>query len=201
MLGDQAQLRLAHSLVISLPGTPVLRYGDEIGMGEDLRLRDRAAIRTPMQWSAEPNAGFSSSDSLVRPVVTRGPFGYRDINVEEQQRNPASLLRWMIRLVRLRKQCPEIGWGDWRIVPSGSRSVLAIEYSWRGNALVVVHNLANAPREAKLRLERRALTSLTDDEQIRAKRDRIHRIALDGYGYRWFRLGDVNQALAREIVG
>jgi maltose alpha-D-glucosyltransferase/alpha-amylase len=201
MLGDEAQLRLAHSIVISLPGTPVLRYGDEIGMGEDLRLRDRAAIRTPMQWSAERNAGFSSSDSPVRPLVARGPFAYCDVNVEEQQRNPDSLLRWMIGLVRLRKQCPEIGWGDWRIVPSGSRSVLAIEYSWRGNTLVMVHNLASAPREAKLRLERGTLTSLTDVEQIRANRDRIHRVALDGYDCRWFRLGDVNQALAREIVG
>src|SRR6478672_9247124 len=76
MLGDQARLRLAYSLVLSLPGTPVLRYGDEIGMGDDLRLKDRAAIRTPMQWSNERNAGFSRAETLARPVISRGAFGY-----------------------------------------------------------------------------------------------------------------------------
>src|SRR4029079_15006852 len=152
MLGDAQQLRLAYSIVLSLPGTPVLRYGDEIGMGENLRLRDRAAVRTPMQWSAERNAGFSQADALVRPVVSRGPFAYENVNVEEQQREPDSLLRWMTGMIRLRKQCPEIGWGDWRIVPTGSRSVLAIAYTWRGNTIVTVHNLAQEAREARLRL-------------------------------------------------
>jgi len=200
MLGDATRLRLAYSLVLSLPGTPVLHYGDEIGMGEDLRLRDRAAVRTPMQWSAERNAGFSQADSLVRPVVSRGPFSYENVNVEEQQREPDSLLRWMTGMIRLRKQCPEIGWGDWRIVPTGSRSVLAIAYCWRGNTIVSVHNLAGAPREAKLRLGGGTLTNLMDVEEIRAGRDGVHRVALEAYGYRWLRLGHVNQALAREVV-
>jgi maltose alpha-D-glucosyltransferase/alpha-amylase len=200
MLGDAMRLRLAHSLVLSLPGTPVLRYGDEIGMGEDLRLRDRAAIRTPMQWSAGPNAGFSRAASLARPLVSRGPFAYDTINVEEQQRARDSLLRWTTGMIRLRKQCPEIGWGDWRIVPTGSRSVLALAYTWRGNTIVSVHNLAHAAREARLRLGGGTLTNLVDVEEIRATQDGVHRVTLDGYGYRWLRLGDTNQALAREIV-
>jgi len=201
MLGDRVRLRLAHSLVLSFPGTPVLRYGDEIGMGEDLGLNDRSAIRTPMQWSSERNAGFSRADSLVRPLVSRGPFASNNVNVEEQQRDPDSLLRWITDMVRLRKQCPEIGWGDWRIVPSGSRNVLAIGYAWRGNTIVSVHNLAQAAREAKLRLGGGTLTDLIDVEEIRAGRDGVHRFTLNAYGYRWLRLGRVNQALAREIIG
>jgi maltose alpha-D-glucosyltransferase / alpha-amylase len=201
MLGDRTRLRLAHSLVLSLPGTPVLRYGDEIGMGEDLRLQDRSAIRTPMQWSSERNAGFSRADSLVRPLVSRGPFASDNVNVEEQQRDPDSLLRWITDMVRLRKQCPEIGWGDWRIVPSGSRNVLAIAYTWRGNTIVSVHNLAQAAREAKLRLGGGTLTDLIDVEEIRAGRDGVHRFTLNASGYRWLRLGRINQALAREIIG
>jgi maltose alpha-D-glucosyltransferase/alpha-amylase len=200
MLGDELRLRLAHSLVLALPGTPVLRYGDEIGMGEDLRLHDRTAIRTPMQWSNEMNAGFSRADSLVRPLVSRGPFAYDNVNVEAQQRDPGSLLRWITDMVRLRKQCPEIGWGDWRILPSGSRNVLAIAYTWRGNTIVSVHNLARAAREAKLRLGGGTLTDLIDDEEVRGGRDRVHRLTLDAYGYRWLRLGRTNQALARETV-
>jgi maltose alpha-D-glucosyltransferase/alpha-amylase len=201
MLGDAMRLRLAYSLVLSLPGTPVLHYGDELGMGEDLRLRDRAAVRTPMQWSAERNAGFSDADSLVRPVVSRGPFAYEKVNVEAQQRDPDSLLRWMTGMIRVRKQCPEIGWGDWRIVPTGSRNVLAIAYTWRGNTIVTVHNLAQAPREAKLRLGGGVLANLVDVEEVRATQGGVHRVTLDAYGYRWFRLGATNQALAREITG
>jgi maltose alpha-D-glucosyltransferase/alpha-amylase len=200
MLGDPMRLRLAHNLVLSLPGTPVLHYGDEIGMGEDLRLEDRAAVRTPMQWSAERNAGFSHSDSVVRPLVSRGPFGYETINVEEQQRDPGSLLRWITAMIRLRKQCPEVGWGDWRIVPTGSRNVLAIAYTWRGNTIVTMHNLAHEAREARLRVGGGTLTNLVDVEEIHAEQDGVHRVTLDAYGYRWLRLGATNQALAREII-
>jgi maltose alpha-D-glucosyltransferase/alpha-amylase len=153
-----------------------------------------------MQWSAERNAGFSQADALVRPVVSRGPFAYENVNVEEQQREPDSLLRWMTGMIRLRKQCPEIGWGDWRTVPTGSRSVLAIAYTWRGNTIVTVHNLAQEAREARLRLGGGTLTNLVDAEEIRAPQDGVHRVTLDAYGYRWLRLGDTNQALARKVI-
>jgi maltose alpha-D-glucosyltransferase / alpha-amylase len=201
MLGDPRRLRLAYSLVFSLPGTPVLRYGDEIGMGEDLRLRERYAIRTPMQWSSEPNAGFSTAERLVRPVIRDGPYGYEHVNVEEQRREPESLLQWTARMIRLRKQCPEVGWGDWRIVPTGSSSVLAIEYRWRGNTIVCLHNLDDVAQETRLRLGGGTLANLVDVEEVRAGRDGVHRVAVEPYGYRWFRLGDVTQALARESVG
>jgi maltose alpha-D-glucosyltransferase/alpha-amylase len=154
-----------------------------------------------MQWSSETNGGFSRADSLVRPLVSRGPFGYANVNVEQQQRDPDSLLRWMTSMIRLRKQCPEIAWGDWRIIPSGSRNVLAIAYEWRGNTIVTVHNLAPVERQARIGLGGGRLTNLGEVDEIRAGRDRVHRLTLEPYGYRWLRLGRVNQALAREIVG
>ncbi|HZR94586.1 MAG TPA: alpha-amylase family protein [Gaiellaceae bacterium] len=199
MLGDARRLQLAYSLVLSLPGTPVLRYGDEIGMGDDLRLKERAAVRTPMQWSAAPNAGFSTADRLVRPVVSKGLFDYARVNVEQQERDPDSLLRFMIRMIRLRKQCPEIGWGEWRIVPTRTPSVLAVAYDWRGTTIVCVHNLAAEPREVTLSLGSEPLSDLVDVEEITADGGR-HRLALGPYGYRWLRLGALDRALARESV-
>ena len=198
MLGDSRRLQLAYSLVLSLPGTPVLRYGDEIGMGEDLRLKERNAIRTPMQWSARRNAGFSTAERLVRPVVARGPYGFDRVNVEEQQRQNDSLLRWTMRMIQLRKQCPEIGWGEWRLVPAGSSSVLALEHRGRGNAVVCVHNLAPDVRDATLRIGGGTLVDLRHPEELPSDGSGTHHVALDPYGYRWFRRGEISQALARD---
>jgi maltose alpha-D-glucosyltransferase / alpha-amylase len=197
MLQDPRRLQLAYSLVLSMPGSPVLRYGEEIGMGDNLRLRERYAIRTPMQWSAEPNGGFSTAAKLIRPLVDQGAFGYERVNVEQQLRDDGSLLRWMIRMIRLRKQCPEIGWGEWRILPSGARSVLAAEYRWRGSTIVCVHNLSSEPQEAAVRAGGELFADLLDVEEIAAEPRGVHRIPLEPYGYRWFRVGALNQALAR----
>jgi maltose alpha-D-glucosyltransferase / alpha-amylase len=196
MLGDPRLLRLAHSLVMSLPGTPVLRYGDEIGMGENLRLKERAAIRTPMQWSSEPNGGFSTAERLVRAPVD-GPYGSDVVNVERQRRDPDSLLRWTIRMIRLRKECPEIGWGSWEILPTGSRAVLGVSYSWRGNTVVCLHNLASEPQRVRVRAGGGVLDDLAHDEQLRVRRGGVHELVLDGFDYRWYRIGGANQALAR----
>ncbi len=201
MLDDRRRLELAQSLVLSLPGTPVLRYGDEIGMGDDLRLKERAAIRTPMQWSSERNGGFSTAETLVRPVIARGAYGYEQVNVEQQQRDPGSLLRWTARMIRLRKECPEIGWGEWRVVPTGARAVLALEYRWRGSTIVCVHNLDGEAREARIRLGRGMLTNLADVEEFGSDGRGQHRIPLEPYGYRWFRYGEQSRALARERFG
>jgi maltose alpha-D-glucosyltransferase / alpha-amylase len=197
MLGDERRLRLAYNVLLSLPGTPVLRYGDEIGMGDDLRLKERAAIRTPMQWSEEPNAGFSTSETIVRPVVRRGAYSYEHVNVEQQRRDQGSLLQWTARMIRLRKQCPEIGWGEWRVVPARAPSVLALEYRWRGNTILCVHNFDAEACEARLDVGGGMLTDLLEVEEVASGAGGIHRISLDGYGSRWYRLGRVNQALAR----
>ena len=151
MLGDRRRLELAYSLMFSLPGTPVLYYGDEIGMGDDLTLPERDSVRTPMQWSSDRNAGFSTADKLVAPVVATGPYGYENVNVERQRRDPDSLLRWMTRLIRLRIECPEIGWGDWKLVATRSPHVLALLYRWRGTAVLCLHNFDEQPHEVTLR--------------------------------------------------
>src|SRR5690606_3243239 len=116
MLGNRPQMELAYSLLFSLPGTPVMRYGDEIGMGENLALKEREAVRTPMQWSDDFQAGFSTSKKLVNPIIDQGPYNYMQVNVEAQRRDPNSLLNWTTTMIRLRKECPEIGWGDWKII-------------------------------------------------------------------------------------
>jgi maltose alpha-D-glucosyltransferase/alpha-amylase len=203
MLGDRRRIELAYSLLFSLPGTPVLRYGDEIGMGDNLRLRERMAIRTPMQWSAGHQAGFSSADRTVAPVIQRGLYSADNVNVEQQWRDPSSLLRWTSRLIRARKACPEIGWGTWDIVPTRPPNVLAIEYAWRGTSLVCLHNLAGHPVEVSLRPstdERGILANVITDEISTAGRDGVHRIDLDAYDYRWYRVGGLEYAIEREAA-
>jgi maltose alpha-D-glucosyltransferase/alpha-amylase len=203
MLGDRRRIELAYSLLFSLPGTPVLRYGDEIGMGDNMRLRERTAIRTPMQWSSGHQAGFSSADRTVVPVIQRGLYSAENVNVEQQWRDPSSLLRWTSRLIRARKACPEIGWGTWDIIPTRPPNVLAIEYAWRGTSLVCVHNLAGHPVEVSLRPstdERGILANVITDEISTAGRDGIHRIDLDAYDYRWYRVGGLEYAIEREAA-
>jgi maltose alpha-D-glucosyltransferase/alpha-amylase len=199
MLGERRRIELAYSLLLSLPGTPVLRYGDEIGMGDNLTLPERASVRTPMQWSEEQNAGFSFADRLVRPVVSKGVYSFANVNVESQRRDPESLLRWLIGMIRLRKECPEIGWGSWRILPTRSPHVLALYYRWRGNGIVCVHNFAGEPTEVSIRVADEGgdlLTDLVGDDVSRAGRG-THRIGLDAYGYRWYRVGGLEYALRR----
>lgn len=198
MLGNQRQLELAYSLLFSLPGTPVMRYGDEIGMGDDLRLKERDAVRTPMHWSDGPQAGFSTAEKLVHPVIDHGPYGFQEVNVEAQRRDPNSLLNWTASMIRLRKECPEIGWGDWKILSTGSPHVLAMRYEWRGNALVVLHNFDEKPHEVRIKPATAGgerLFNLLSEDQSAANGAGTHRISVEAYGYRWYRVGGLNRAL------
>ena len=191
MLGDRRRLELAYSLMFSLPGTPVVYYGEEIGMGDNLALPERRAVRTPMQWSAEPNAGFTAGEKPVTPVVSGGPYGYETVNVDSQQRDPDSLLRWMTRMIRLRTQCPEIGWGECEPISTRSPHVLALLYRWRGSAVLCVHNFDEHPREVTLRLKGEGADRLVDliGDGRSESREGAHRLSLDALGYRWFGLG------------
>jgi maltose alpha-D-glucosyltransferase / alpha-amylase len=203
MLGERRRQELAYSLMFSLPGTPVLYYGDEIGMGDDLSLPERRAVRTPMQWSSEPNAGFSSGESLVEPVVSRGPYGYEHVNVERQRRDPDSLLRWMTRMIRLRTECPEIGWGAWELVATRSPHVLAIRYEWRGSSVLCVHNLDEHPHDVTLRLPPGSgtLVDLISDDRSEPNERGAYRISLDALGYHWYAVGRPDAAPHRRISG
>jgi maltose alpha-D-glucosyltransferase/alpha-amylase len=199
--GDQRRLELAYSLLFTLPGTPVIRYGDEIGMGDDLSLPEREAARTVMQWSNSANGGFSIARRIATPVIADGPFGYPHVNVAEQRRDPGSLLNWTERLIRLRKECPELGWGAWRALDPGTPGVLALRFDWRGNAVVAVHNLAAEARETTLKLpdhKGEKLVNLLAYDNSAPDRRGTHKIELPAYGYRWYRVGSLNDLQTRE---
>ncbi len=188
--GDERRIKLAFSLMFALPGTPVIWYGDEIGMGDDLSLPERNSVRTPMQWADEPNAGFStaSTKNLVRPVVSRGSFRYRDVNVAAQRDLDSSLMDTVQRLVRTRRSCPEVGWGECRVIDTDETGVLALRYDWRGESLLIVHNLADQEAEVKVGFEgAKRLKPLFSNRDDRTMRDAAKPIPLDPYGFRWFR--------------
>ncbi len=206
MLGsDRRRFELAYSLMLTLPGTPVLRYGDEIAMGDDLRLPERNCARTPMQWSDEPHGGFTVSDKPVMPVITGGPYGYEHVNVAAQRRDPNSTLNWLERACRMRKEVPEVGWGDFEVLPSADPAVLSLRYEWRNNAVLFVHNLGADPRELTIKQEAIGkdgdlLVNLLAEDHSRVDSRGRHQILLEPYGYRWYRVGGLDYLLKRSEV-
>jgi maltose alpha-D-glucosyltransferase/alpha-amylase len=203
MLGSRQEIELAYSLMFSLPGTPVIRYGDEIGMGDDLSLPEREAVRTPMQWSAEKGAGFSKASRLVHPIIDEGFYSFTHVNVENQRRDPNSLLNWMTSLIRLRKECPEIGFGTWEVLDLGYPSVLVMCYSWGGHSLLIFHNFQEKPLEVVLdnrKVKEERLIDLMKNVESVADEKGKHTIILEAYGYRWFRAGEIDRPL-KEGVG
>ncbi len=189
--GDRRRLELAYSLQFTLPGTPVLRYGEEIGMGDDLDLPERNAIRTPMQWSAEPNAGFSTASpaQLVRPLVHDGRFSPEKVNVNEQRRDPDSLLNWQERVLRTLRECPEVGENSCEVLDSGHDDVLAHRYAGPHGAMLFLHNLDDHRRTVQLGDQ-----LATYDAPVEAFADGdygdldLSQLKLNGWGYRWIRL-------------
>lgn len=170
-------------------------------MGDDLTLAERESVRTVMQWSTEPNGGFSTApaERLARPAIAEGPFGYAaGVDVESEQRDSGSLLHWMERLVRTRKQCPEIGWGDWEILETGDPGVFAHRCSWSGGAVIAVHNLADRPAAVRLKAgstrQEKLVELLGDQPYSLVGID--EEIDLEPYGYRWFRMGGAHRFLA-----
>lgn len=201
---DRRRLELAYSLLFSLPGTPVLRYGDEIGMGDDLSLPERNCARTPMQWSAEPHGGFTKNAKPVLPVISGGLFGFEHINVAEQRRDPNSMLNWTERLIRMRKEAPEIGWGACAVLNTGDTGVLALRYDWRDNSVLIIHNLNSKPVEVTFVVgigeHGDLLIDIADGGNSEADANGRHRLLLDAYAYRWFRVGGLDYLLRRKEV-
>jgi maltose alpha-D-glucosyltransferase / alpha-amylase len=206
MLGsDRRRLELAYSLMLTLPGTPVLRYGDEIGMGDDLSLPERNCARTPMQWSTEPQGGFTASDKPVLPVISGGAYGFEHVNVAAQRRDPESLLNWLERAMRMRKEVPEVGWGDFEVLEHPNPAVLLIRYEWRNNVVLFVHNLVADPLEIELKAkavgkDAGLLVNLLSEAHSKADGKGVHCMLLEPYGYRWFRVGGLDYLLKRSAV-
>ena len=185
---DRKHIELAYSLLFALPGAPVLRYGEEIGMGDDLTLKERLSVRTPMQWTPELNAGFTTADSAFRKVIANGTYGYPHINVADQYRDPNSLLNWMSKIIRLRKSCPEIGLGDYTVLDANSPHVLAIQYDYHGKSLLILHNFSKQPVQARLKTKQwKVLYDLMTETGDAIPSNGTLTVDLAGYGYQWYR--------------
>jgi maltose alpha-D-glucosyltransferase/alpha-amylase len=201
--GDRRRIEMAYSLMFTLPGTPVIRYGDELGMGDDLALKERDCARTPMQWSTEPQAGFTRAHKAVLPVIEHGPFGFHKVNAADQRRDADSLLNWTERMIRMRKEVPEIGWGTFEALETGHPGVLALRYEWRNNAVVVVHNLTGEVAEIQLRAQGergRQLINLLTQDHSHANARGLHSVIMEPYGYHWYREGGLGYLLERASV-
>jgi maltose alpha-D-glucosyltransferase/alpha-amylase len=196
--GDQRRLELAHSMLFSLPDTPVLLYGEEIGLAEDLQAQGRGSVRVAMQWSdSDPSGGFSLAEaSACRPPVIRdGRFGYRRVNVAAQRRDPGSLLHRVNRMIHQRRNCPEIGFGDWHLLEVDEPAVLALRSDWEGGAVVTFHNLSGTPCRVKTDFgdgsghRHRLVEVLADREEqpLDEAGGTGGTVPLAAYGYRWFR--------------
>jgi trehalose synthase len=187
--GDQPRLRLAYSLIFSLPGIPVLFYGEEIGMGENLNIPDRRAVRSPMQLAPGPGAGFSSAplaDLRRRPPT--GAYSPERINVESQIDDVDSTLSWMRRLIRRRRELPEIGMGSYSLVEVGSSKVLGLRFEWAGRTLLTLHNFSGRAVEVDIS------QVVGDQPSVDVWADSPYRPAqksfsLSANGYRWMRVG------------
>jgi len=191
--GDRRRLEMAYALQFSLPGTPVIRYGEEIGMGDDLSLPERNAIRTPMQWTSGANAGFSDADAgdLCRPVISGGDFGYEKVNVVSQRDDASSLVSWMGRMLHTVRECSEFGAGQTSPVDSGAPSVLALRHEGPTGVMLSLVNLADEPCRVDLGTQP---GQQGEPLEVFANRDygsvgaELNKVELDGYGYRWIRL-------------
>jgi maltose alpha-D-glucosyltransferase/alpha-amylase len=190
--GDRRRIENLYSLMFSLPGTPVILYGEEIGLGENLELPDRLAVRVPMQWSADSNGGFSNApaDRLVRPVTRDGAYGYRTVNVAAQRHDPTSLLSFFQKLVHTRRETPEVGWGTWSVVDGDAPGVLAHRCDWQEGTFLAVHNLTGERTSIRLAAD---LSGLPQEDVLG---DRAYPpldpkkpcVELEPYGYRWVRM-------------
>ncbi|WP_326826064.1 alpha-amylase family protein [Streptosporangium sp. NBC_01756] len=186
--GDQRRLKLAYSVLFSLPGTPVLFYGEEIGLGENLEGEGRMAVRIPMQWSA--SGGFSPDPKTAVPAPT-GEFGPRNVNVHDQRRDPDSLLKWIMLLIERYRESPELAWGRYEVLDAGDEAVLAHRADADGGTVIAVHNFADRKAKVELVLDGLGhcdvLTDLLVDGSLDLPSDGRVTFGLEPYGTRWLR--------------
>jgi maltose alpha-D-glucosyltransferase/alpha-amylase len=196
---SRGRLELLNALLLSMPGTPVIYYGDEIGMGDNVYLGDRNGVRTPMQWTPDRNAGFSGADAaaLYSPVIVDPVYGYQAVNVEAQERIPGSLLHWMRRILRVRRDYPAFGRGSLRFLDPENRRVLAYLRQHEGVTILCVANLSRFAQYVELDL--RAFGGMVPLEMIGHVRfppigELPYLLTFAPHGFYWFLLTDGAQA-------
>jgi maltose alpha-D-glucosyltransferase/alpha-amylase len=190
------QIELFTGLLLSLPGSPVLYYGDEIGMGDNIYLGDRDGVRTPMQWNADRNAGFSQADPqrLYLPLILDPVYGYQGLNVDAQSRSQTSLLNWTRKMLGVRKQHPVFGMGTYEELEASNPSVLAFCREFGDDKVVCVNNLSRFPQPVELDLSRyqdRRLVELTGGVPFPPIGELPYLLSLPGHGFFWFSVRDV----------
>ncbi|MEU8249891.1 maltose alpha-D-glucosyltransferase [Nonomuraea sp. NPDC048916] len=190
---DRNQIELFTALLLSLPGSPVLYYGDEIGMGDNIWLGDRDGVRTPMQWDPDRNAGFSDCDPgrLYLPVIMDPIYGYQGLNVEAQQKNNGSLLHWTRRMIEIRKRHPVFGLGEFAELNSSNPSVLAFVRELGDDRMLCVNNLSRFPQPVELDLRRFVGVSPVETMggvPFPAIGELPYLLTLPGHGFYWFTL-------------
>ncbi len=189
---DRRKIELLNSLLFTLPGSPIIYYGDEIGMGDNISLPDRNGVRTPMQWSAGKNAGFSEADELYAPVNDDEVYGYRKVNVDAQRDDPGSLLNWTRHIIRVRKSLPALARGTIRLVDVGDEAVLAFWREVADQKVLTLHNLADSEREVSLDLSDLGGAEVKDEVSgqgigVAVADFKAH---LPPYGYLWLSFSD-----------
>ncbi len=190
---DLDKIKLLNCLLMTLPGTPIVYYGDEIGMGDNIYLGDRNGVRTPMQWSPDRNAGFSRADPqrLYLPPIMDPLYGYQAVNVEAQARNPSSLLNWMRRLIAVRRSHPAFGRGEIRLLKPGNRKIFAYLRLHGDDLILCVANLSHSPQPVELELAEyrdRVPVELTSRTAFPPIGEWPYLLTLPRYGFYWFEL-------------
>jgi maltose alpha-D-glucosyltransferase/alpha-amylase len=192
---SRRRIELLNALLLSMPGTPVLYYGDEIGMGDNVFLGDRNGVRTPMQWTSDRNAGFSTADAaaLYAPVVVDPVYGYQTVNVEAQERIPGSLLHWMRRIIRVRREFPAFGRGTLRFLHPENRRVLAYLREHEGTTLLCVANLSRFAQYVELDMAEfagRVPVEMIGRVRFPSIGDLPYLLTFGPHGWLWFELTD-----------
>ncbi len=193
MDNGRRRIELLNGLLFSLPGTPVIYYGDEIGMGDNIYLGDRNGVRTPMQWSPDRNAGFSKADAarLYAPIIVDPVYGYQAINVEAQERIPTSLLHWMRQMIDVRRRHPVFALGRLQFCNPPNPKVMAFLRLWKDDVVLVLCNLASTAQPAELSLpEWKGYTpvELIGETPFPPIGDGPYQLAVGPYGFYWFKL-------------
>jgi maltose alpha-D-glucosyltransferase/alpha-amylase len=193
MDNDRRKIELLNSLLLTMPGTPIIYYGDELGMGDNIYLGDRNGVRTPMQWTGDRNAGFSKAETaqLYLPLNVDPVYGYQALNVDAQQRVPNSLLNWTRRVLTVRKRHRTFGRGTLEFLKPANRAILAYVRKFEGDILLIVNNLAGSAQPVELDLRRfigADVVEMLGDTRFPPISEHPYQLSLGPYGYFWFRL-------------